>query len=297
MLLLCGVPTAVGVDGDACESSPPSPLAPPSPPSPLTPLVAADWGPTGLAAGKEFFPTDEQSGNQSLLAMPVPDASLIPERPSVTPADLAWAGLEVTAGSVRLPAVLPAALLGQRYGRAALPRLALDMCAFSAAGAVLAWNLLPDEIPWFQAPGMAPFGALLLVTARRVSARLTWQDKNAKKLSEGPDLEAAWGSTAETVSDRSYPGGWRRWEVVVLALCCGVAQWPCLSAALLGAGGGQEPPAKLSTQDVGAAVGGMAGANAALAVRPTPQPSTATYLSFTLHLHSSPVPESQTCGH
>ena len=134
--------------------------------------MAADWGPTGLAAGKEFFPTDEQSGNQSLLAMPVPDASLIPERPSATPADLAWAGLEVTAGSVRLPAVLPAALLGQRYGRAALPRLALDMCAFSALGAVLAWNLLPDEIPWFQAPGMAPFGALLLVTARRVSARL-----------------------------------------------------------------------------------------------------------------------------
>ena len=61
----------------------------------------------------------------------------------------------------------------------------------------------------------------------------------------------------------------------MLALCCGVAQWPCLSAALLGGEGGQEPPAELATQDVGAAVGGMAAANAALAVRPNPQPPTA----------------------
>ena len=215
----------------------------------------AYWGPTGLAAGPEFFPsgnngTAESDFKNSAVGRLVPaavdteDALTVPAAESSTnllepPFRL---GVHVATHSWCLAAVLPVALSDARYGRSTLAKIALDVTLASAAGVAATSHVLPvpsaeHSIRYSTASGvfaLAPAVALILVSIRRTYGRVKWQRDNTKEKSESPSKGVIGDSGSKAITQwQPHTGGWQRWEVWRLLSSCGAAQAPILLKALV----------------------------------------------------------------
>ena len=209
----------------------------------------AYWGPTGLAAGPQFFPSGD-NGTAKGDFKNLPTAADMEEALTVPAAESSSNVLEppfrlgvyVATHSWCLAAALPVALNDARYGRSTLAKIALDVTLASAAGLVATSYVLPapsaeHSIRYATASGvfaLAPAVALILVSIRRTYGRVKWQRDNTKQKSESPSKGVIGDSGSKAITQwQPHTGGWQRWEVWLLLSACGAAQAPILLKALV----------------------------------------------------------------